>query len=200
MQQCCEILQIQYYRSLFVCEKNTLIDDVVSAFEKSLFSGLVSYPYNEIITETFLATLCLQCWLQEIIFSREWTRSLFVRHNTDDAFLGSKQLNPFNFRKHQPEQFCVYRNELAVADSPIYATNKNRLDFVIMSDLDLLRIDVALICPSTPAISLLCLISIAFGRRREIFLTLKLPTFYFLLKVSCWFSYNIYAQYAQVDH
>ena len=113
----------------------TLNDDVVSAIEKTLLSSPASYPYLETITKTFLASTGLQSWKQEDVFSREPIRRPAICVNTNEAFLGSKQLNPFHFRKFNLEQICIYRNGLPVADSPINTTDDKRLYFNTMSDL-----------------------------------------------------------------
>ena len=114
--------------------KMTLNDDVVSAIEKTLLSSPASYPYLETITKTLLASTGLQSWKQDV-FSREPIRRLAICLNTNEAFLGSKQLNPFHFRKFNLEQICIYRNGLPVADSPIMTTDVKRLYFITMSDL-----------------------------------------------------------------
>ena len=113
----------------------TLNDDVVSAIEKTLLSSPASYPYLETITKTFLASTGLQSWKQEDVFTREPIRRLAICLNTNEAFLGSKQLNPFHFRKFNLEQICIYRNVLPVADSPINTADVKRLYFNTMSDL-----------------------------------------------------------------
>ena len=115
--------------------KMTLNDDVVSAIEKTLLSSPASYPYLETITKTFLASTGLRSWKQEDVFSREPIRRLAICLNTNEAFLGSKQLNPFHFRKFNLEQICIYRNGLPVAGSPINTTDDKRLYFNTMSDL-----------------------------------------------------------------
>ena len=113
----------------------TLNDDVVSAIEKTLLSSPASYPYFKTITKTFLASTGLQSWKQEDVFSREPIRRLAICLNTNEPFLGSKQLNPFHFHKFNLEQICIYRNELPVADSPINTADVKRLYFNTMSDL-----------------------------------------------------------------
>ena len=115
--------------------KKTLNDDVVSAIEKTLLTSPASYPYMETITKTFLASTGLQSWKQKDVFSREPIRRLAICLNTNEAFLGSKQLNPFHFRKFNLEQICIYRNGLPVADSPIMTTDVKRLYFNTMSYL-----------------------------------------------------------------
>ena len=110
-------------------------DDVVSAIEKPLLSSPASYPYLETITKTFLASTGLQSWKQEEFFSREPIRRLAICLNKIEAFLGSKQLNPFHFRKFNREQICIYRNGLPVAESPINTTDDKRLYFNTISDL-----------------------------------------------------------------
>ena len=113
----------------------TLNDDVVSAIEKTILSSPASYSYLETITKTFLATTGLQSWKQEDVFSREPIRRLAICLNTNVAFLGSKQLNPFHFRNFNLGQICIYRIGLPVADSPINTTDDKRLYFNTMSDL-----------------------------------------------------------------
>ena len=115
--------------------KMTLNDNVVSAIEKTLLSSPASYPYLETITETFLASAGLQSWKQEDVFGREPTRRLAICLNTNEALLGSKLLNPFHYRKFNLEQFCIYRNGLPVADSPISTDDSKRVYFNTMSDL-----------------------------------------------------------------
>ena len=115
--------------------KMTLNDDVVSAIEKTLLTSPASYPYLETITKTFLASTGLESWKQEDVFSREPIRRLAICLNTNEVFLGSKQLNPFHFRKFNLEQICIYRNGLPVADSPINTADVKRLYFNTMSDL-----------------------------------------------------------------
>ena len=109
--------------------KMTLNDDVVSAIEKTLLSILASYPYLETITKTFLASAGLQSWKQEDVFGREPIRRLAICLNTNEAFLVSKLLNPFHYRKFNLEQICIYRNGLPVADSPISTDDSKRVYF-----------------------------------------------------------------------
>ena len=97
----------------------TLNDDVSSAIEKISLSNPASYRYLETITKTFLASTSLQSWKQEDVFSREPIRRLAICLNTNEEFSGSKQLNPFHFRKFNLEQIFIYRNGLSVVDSPI---------------------------------------------------------------------------------
>ena len=113
----------------------TLNDDVVSAIEETLLSSPASYPYLETITKTFLASTGFQSWTQEDVFSREPIRRPAICLNTKEAFLGSKQRNPFHFRKFNLEQICIYRNGLPVADSPVITTDVKRLCFNTRSDL-----------------------------------------------------------------
>ena len=120
--------------NLYVRER-TLNDEVISAIEKTLLSSPASYPYLETITKIFLASTDLQSWKQEDVFSREPIRRLAICLNTNEAFLRSKQLNPFHFRKFNLEQICIYRNGLPVADSLINTTDVKRLYFNTMSDL-----------------------------------------------------------------
>ena len=115
--------------------KMTLNDDVISAIEKILLSSPASYPYLETIIKTFLASTGLQCWRQEDVFCREPIRRLAICLNTNEAFLGSKQLNLFHFCKFNLEQIFIYRNGLPVADSPKKTTNEKHLYFNTMSDL-----------------------------------------------------------------
>ena len=113
----------------------TLNDDVVSAIEKILLSSPASFPYLETITKTFLASAGLQSWKQEDVFGREPIRRLAICLNTNEAFLESKLLNPFHYRKFNLEQICIYRNGLPVADSPISTDDSKRVYFNTMSDL-----------------------------------------------------------------
>ena len=82
-----------------------------------------------------MASTGLQSWKQEDVFSREPVRRLDICLNTNEAFLGSKQFNPFHFRKFNLEQICFYRNRLPVADSPINTADVKRLYFNTLSDL-----------------------------------------------------------------
>ena len=113
----------------------TLNNDVISAFDKTLLSSPASSPYLDTITKTFLVSTGLQSWKQEHVFCREPIRRLAICLNTNQEFLGSKQLNPFHFRKFILEQICIYRKGLPVADSPINTTDEIRLYFNTMSDL-----------------------------------------------------------------
>ena len=49
---------------------------------------------------------------QEDDFSREPFRRLTICLNTNEAFLGSKQLNPFHFRKFNLQQICISKMDL----------------------------------------------------------------------------------------
>ena len=109
-------------------------DDVVSSIEKTLLSSPASYPYLETITKTFLAFAGLQSWKQEDVFGRELIRTLAICLNTNEAFLESKLLNPFNYRKFNLEQICIYRNGSPVADSHISTDDSKRVYFNTMSD------------------------------------------------------------------
>ena len=103
--------------------------------DTALLSRPASYPYLEAITKTFLASAGLQSWKQEDVFGREPIRRLAICLNTNDAFLGSKLLNPIHYRKFNLEQICIYRSGLAVADSPISTDDPKRVYFNTMSDL-----------------------------------------------------------------
>ena len=87
------------------------------------------------VSITSIISTGLQSWKQEDVFSREPIRRLAICLNTNEAFLGSKQLNPFHFRKFNLEQICIYRNGLRVADNPIMTTDVKRLYFNTLSDL-----------------------------------------------------------------
>ena len=89
----------------------------------------------ENITKIFLASTGLQSRKQEDVFSREPIPRLAICLSRNEAFLGSKQLNPFHFRKFNLEQICIYRNRLPIADSPINTADVKRLYFNTMSDL-----------------------------------------------------------------
>ena len=113
----------------------TLNDNVVSTIEKTLVSSTASYAYLETISYLFLASTSLQSWKQEDVFSWDPIRRLAIFLNTNEASLGSKQLNLFHFHKFNLEQICIYRNGLPVADSPINTADVKRLYFNTMSDL-----------------------------------------------------------------
>ena len=113
----------------------TLNDDLVSTIEKTLLSIPASHHHLETITKTFLASTGLQSWKHEDVFSKEPTRRLAICLNTNEAFLGCKQLNRFHFRNVNLEQICIYRNGLPIADSPINTTDVKRLYFNTMSVL-----------------------------------------------------------------
>ena len=87
--------------------------------KKKLLSRPASYPYLENITKTFFASTGLQSLKQEDVFRRESIRRLAFCLNTNGAFLGSNQPNPFHFGKFSLclEQICIYQNRLPVADS-----------------------------------------------------------------------------------
>ena len=127
--------KVKIFEANLYVRKMTLNDDVVSAIEKTFLSSPASYPYLETITKTFSASTGLQSWKQEDVFSREPIRRLAICLNTNEAFLGSKQLNLFHFRKFNLEQICIYRNRRPVADSPINTADVKRLYFNTMSDL-----------------------------------------------------------------
>ena len=91
--------KVKIIESNLYVRKMTLNDDVVSAIEKTLLSSPASYLYLETITKTFLAFIGLQSWKQEDVLIREPIRRLAICFNTNEAFLESKQLNPFHFRK-----------------------------------------------------------------------------------------------------
>ena len=55
--------------------------------------------------------------------------------NMNEAFLGSKLLNPFHNRKFNLEQIFIQHNGLSVADSPISTDDSKRVYFNIMSNL-----------------------------------------------------------------
>ena len=105
--------------------KMTSNNDVISAIEKTLLSSPASYPYLENITKTFLASTGLQRWRQEDVFCREPIRRLAICLNTNEALLGSKQLNPFHFRKFNLERIFIHRNGFPVADRQKIQQMKN---------------------------------------------------------------------------
>ena len=89
--------KLKFIEATLYGRKMTLNDDVVSAIEKTLLTSPAPYLYLETITKTFLASTGLQSWKQEVVFSREPIRRLAICLNTNEAFLGSKQLNLFTF-------------------------------------------------------------------------------------------------------
>ena len=85
--------------------------------------------------KTFLASTGLQIRRQEDVFSRKPIQRPAVCFNTNEAFLGSKKLNPFHFRKFNMVEICLFCNVLPVAESHINTTDAKRLYFNTMSDL-----------------------------------------------------------------
>ena len=77
----------------------------------------------------------MQSWKKDDFFGREPIRRLAICLKTNEAFLENKQFNPFNYRKINLEQTCIYRNGLPVADSPISTDDSKRVHFNTMSDL-----------------------------------------------------------------
>ena len=97
--------------------------------------SIKSYPYLETIAKTFLAFTGLQSWKQEDVFSREPIRRLAICLYANEAFLQSKQLNRFHFRKFSLQQTFISLNGFPVADSPINTADVKRVYFNTMSDL-----------------------------------------------------------------
>ena len=176
--------QVKIIEANLYVGKMTLNDDVVSAIEKTLLTSPASYPYLETITKTFLASTGLQSWKQEEVFSREPIRHLAICLNTNESFLGSKQLNLFHFRKFNLEQICIYRNGLPVADSPINTADVKRLYFNTMSDLAYIDNGHGISLSEYPNHFFMCLISPALSRRHMILFTLNLPIVQFQLNLS----------------
>ena len=98
-----------------------LNDEVVSAIDKTLLTSPAACLYFETLTKTFLASTGLHIGKQEDIFAREPIRRLAICHNTKEAFLGNNNQNLFHL-----EQIHIYRNGLAVADSPKSTTDSHR--------------------------------------------------------------------------
>ena len=163
-----KIIEVNLY-----VRKITLNDDVVSAIEKTLLSSPASYAYFETITKHFW--LLLVCKLEtRRCFQQEPIRRLAICLNTNEVFLGSKQLNPFHFRKFNLEQICIYRNGLPVADSPIKTADVKRLYFNTMSDLAYIDNGHGICLSEYPNLS----------RHHMILFTLNLTTVQFQLNLS----------------
>ena len=103
--------KVKTIAAIFPSRKMTLNDDVVSAVEKLLLSIPASHPYLETITKTLCATIDLQSFKHEDIFSRQPIRRHAICLNTNAAFLGSEQLSSFHFRKNTWRKFVFSENK-----------------------------------------------------------------------------------------
>ena len=112
----------------FSARKMMMNNDVFSAIEFFLRSIPASYPYWETINKKCLATTGLQSLKQEDFYSKQPIRRPTICLNTNKAFLGSKKLSTFQFRKVNLEQICIYQKRIPVPDNPI---NTNAISLAI---------------------------------------------------------------------
>ena len=135
----------------------TVTDLVLSAIESTLLKTTANYPYQEEITNTFLATAGQRSWQQEDIFAREPVRQIIIALNTNNAFLGTNRRNPFHYQKFGFEQVILRRNGLPIASTPISTQDHKRLFFNTLSALGLLHCGLGIIWITTNS-TLLCVL------------------------------------------
>ena len=143
----------------------TVTDLVLSAIESTLLKTPANYPYQEEITNTFLATAGQRSWQQEDIFAREPVRQIIIALNTNNAFLGTNRPNPFHYQKFGFEQVILRRNGLPIASTPISTQDHKRLFFNTLSALGLLHCGLGIIWITTNSTLLCVLISLAHSRQ-----------------------------------
>ena len=107
--------------------KMTVSDNVFTAIETTLTKMPAIYRYTEIIPKTFIMSNNSSSWNQEDIFNREPIRRFAIAMTTNAAFLGSKALNPFHFRKFDLTSITVYRNGYPIAGTPLQTDDDKKL-------------------------------------------------------------------------
>ena len=122
--QGCKLSQSKNYRSYISNKKNDVERCRGFCNWRILLSIPASYPYLETITKIFLADIGLHSLKLEDIYSRQPIRRPSICLNTNEAFLGSKQLSSFLFRKVNLEQICIYRKRIHVAEYRKNTTTK----------------------------------------------------------------------------
>ena len=56
------------------------------------------YKYTEVIPKTFLIATGQRSWKHEVIFLKEPIRRIMIAMNTNAAFVGSNNTNPFHYQ------------------------------------------------------------------------------------------------------
>ena len=119
--------------NLFV-RKVTVSEEVLGANKKTLLKTPVNYRYNEVTSKVFLATAGQRSWKQEDIFPKDCSR-LIVAMCCSDAFIATKTLNQFSYRKFGLNETIIYHDGFATAGTPMSATDKKQLYYSSMAAL-----------------------------------------------------------------
>ena len=93
------------------------------------------YRYNEVITNTFLATAGQRSWKHRDIFTKEPKGRLIVSMCRSNAFFGTNNINPYHYQKFNLREFTVYRNGFATAGTPMLTNDNKRLYYNSISAL-----------------------------------------------------------------
>ena len=131
--------KLQILGAILYFRKMTVTDHVLSAIVSTLLKTPANYPYEEEITETFLATAGQCSWQQEDIFAREPVKQILIALNSNNAFLGTNRTNSFHYQKFGLEQVILRRSGLPIASIPISTQDHKLLFFNTLSALGLLH-------------------------------------------------------------
>ena len=75
----------------------------------------------------FLFSTGVNSWSHEVAFTREPIRKFAIAMATNEAFLGAKRVNPFQFQKFNLNSITVYRNGYPVAGTQLQTENDKKL-------------------------------------------------------------------------
>ena len=106
-------------RANLYVKKMAITDKMVSVIEKTLLKSPAIYKYTEVIPKTFLIATGQRSWKHEDIFTKEPIRRMMIAMNTNAAFVGSNNTNPFHYQKFDLSEVVVYRNGIPIVGTPV---------------------------------------------------------------------------------
>ena len=110
-----------YARKLAVSE------NVLTSIEKVLLKSPARYKYTEVIPKTFVIPGGQQSWKYEDIFSKEPIRRMAIAMNTNTAFAGSNDTNPYHYQKFDLRSITIFRNGTPIVGTPLDTVDDKRL-------------------------------------------------------------------------
>ncbi len=114
--------------SLFV-RKLGVTEENYSSLQRVLLKNPAIYAYHEVIPKSFIIPGGQNSWKQENIFLNEPIRRFAIAMNTNAAFGGSNDTNPFNYQKFDLARIILSRNGIPIAGTPIDTADNKRMYF-----------------------------------------------------------------------
>lgn len=122
-------------RANLYVKKMAITDKMVSVIEKTLLKSPAIYKYTEVIPKTFLIATGQRSWKHEDIFTKEPIRRMMIAMNTNAAFVGSNNTNPFHYQKFDLSEVVVYRNGIPIVGTPLPTVDNKHVYFTTLNAL-----------------------------------------------------------------